>query len=173
MQDTKIFRYLESCLLMAATVITTGMSGGAGAPDPGLPGPYAVGHTTFLLFDTSRLSDNFPTGRPIPVYVWYPVDPADVGPGTPDAVYPLDPYNHSWPPVTSSDWEVWGVDHAYQEPAPSSDGPFPLLLHSHGWGGGQIPVVSMHGPRLASHGFVVAGVTHMADTGFMNFMDPQ
>ena len=37
--------------------------------------------------------------------------------------------------TTSSEWEAQGIDWAYQAPAPSAQGPFPLVMFSPGWGG--------------------------------------
>jgi len=130
----------------------------------GQHGPYEVGFTFFLLVDESRDSDSGFGGRPIPVYLWYPVDPADINMGTPEASYPLDPYYGSFflPTVGSSSFELYGLDRAYQGPTPSSDAPFPLVMFSPGWGATSLFHVSI-GTRLASHGFVVAIVTHFGD----------
>jgi hypothetical protein len=131
--------------------------------DPGQTGPYEIGFTSFVLTDPSRPGDNGTWGhRPIPVYVWYPVDPATVGSSTPEAVYPLDPIYGLAPDSTSSDWEKYGMDRAYQAPVPSSRGPFPLLMFSPGWGAEAWHHTSV-GTRLASHGFVVAVVYHFGD----------
>jgi predicted dienelactone hydrolase len=59
------------------------------------------------------------------------------------------------PPFSSTDFEAYGVDPAYQGAAASQDGPFPLVILSPG--GGAHPLFNVHiGARLASHGFVVA-----------------
>jgi len=131
--------------------------------DPGQKGPYEIGFSSFVLTDPSRPGDGSTwTHRPIPVYLWYPVDPASVGASTPQAIYPLDPVYGMVPDSTSSDWEPYGRDHAYQEPVPSSRAPFPLLLFSPGWGAPAWMHMSI-GTRLASHGFVVAVVYHYGD----------
>ena len=130
--------------------------------DPGQPGPYEVGFTQLLLVDDSRDTDSGFGGRPIPVYLWYPVEPADIDGGTPEAAYPLDPYYGLLPAVGSSSFEIYGLDRAYHEPTPSSDGPFPLVMFSPGWGAHSLFHVSI-GTRLASHGFAVAIVTHYGD----------
>ncbi len=129
-------------------------------PGSGQKGPYEVGHTNFLICDAER--PPAPGGRPIAVYVWYPVDPQDVDSSTPEAIYPEDPFFNWIPPDTSSDWESYGLDGAYQEPAPSSDSPFPLVMVSPGWGGPAMNFIYL-GTRLASHGFVVAILTHYGD----------
>ena len=131
--------------------------------DPGQPGPYAVGFTSYVLTDTNRSGGvDFPAGRPIPVSVWYPVDPSTITPSTPSAVYPLDPLYGLVEDAHSSDFEVYGIDPAYQEPPASGARPFPLVIFSPGWGA---PVFAHNsiGTRLASHGFVVAVMFHYGD----------
>lgn len=130
--------------------------------DAGMRGPYDTGFTFFLLVDGSRDTGTLFGGRPIPAYVWYPVDPADVDEGTPRASYPLDPYYGILPSVSSLTLEAQGFDPAFQQPAPSANGPFPLVLFSPGWGALSMFHVSL-ATRLASHGFVVAVVTHFGD----------
>ena len=133
--------------------------------DPGQRGPYEIGFTFFLLVDDTRDTDSGFGGRPIPVYVWYPVDPADIDGGSSEAAYPLDPYYGFLPLVGSSSFEFYGLDRAYHEPTPSSDAPFPLVMFSSGWGVPSWGHVSV-GTRLASHGFAVAIVTHYGDGNF-------
>lgn len=126
-------------------------------------GPYAIGFTSFVLTDNSRSApEGWLGGRPIPVYVWYPVDSETVNSQTPSAQYPLDMLNMPNLMASSLEWEALGYDRAYQEPIPSSKGPFPVLLVSHGW---SPPATLMTGvaTRLASHGFVVAVPYHTGD----------
>jgi hypothetical protein len=84
---------------------------------PGSGGPYAVGFTTFMVYDDTR------GDRPIPVYVWYPVDPAGVNESSPQAMYPLGPFVPGAPVAASSAFEAYGFEGAYQEPVPA-EGPF-------------------------------------------------
>ena len=89
-------------------------------PDPGALGPYAIGHTSFVVVDTNAdpSSPQVRGTRPIGVNVWYPVDPSDVIGKTPDGLYPFDPIYpvrpQPLPPLPqlpanwiaiSSDWE--------------------------------------------------------------------
>jgi len=133
--------------------------------DPGQRGPYEVGFTYFLLVDDSRDTTSGFGGRPIPVYMWYPVNPVDIDGGTNEAAYPLDPYYGFFQPVGSSSFENYGLDPAYHEPESSSDTPFPLVMFSPGWGAMSLFHMSI-GTRLASHGFAVAIVTHYGDGVF-------
>ncbi len=132
-------------------------------PDPGQKGPYEVGFTSFTLIDPTRNTTNRFGGQPIPVDLWYPVDAEDVNTNTPEAIYPLDPLSdYNWPSILSSDWEIYGIDRAYQEATPSSDKPFPLVLLSAGWGFPNWMYIYF-GVRLASHGFVVAMPYHYGE----------
>ncbi len=133
--------------------------------DPGQAGPYAVGHTYFMLHDPSRTCDL--GSRPIPVEVFYPVDPDTITAGTPEAIYPLDPIGGFWPDTVSSDWEPYGNDPAYENPPPSAKKPFPLVVFSPGWGCSIWFHYFLAG-RLATHGFVVAVMYHYGDWAYPN-----
>ncbi len=146
---------------------------GPGAYDPNQVGPYAVGHTSFVIEDASRTAifNTFPgpvpvaIPRPIPIHVFYPVDPATISETSPEAMYPLDMIYRPTDPrfmTTSSEWEAQGIDRAYQAPTPSANGPFPLVVFSPGWGGAAWSAWYV-GTRLASHGFVVAILYHYGD----------
>ncbi|MEJ2109743.1 MAG: dienelactone hydrolase family protein [Acidobacteriota bacterium] len=130
----------------------------------------AVGHALYVFNDPSRPTTDslfgFPLEipRPVPAYIFYPVDPDTITDTTPEAVYPLDPM-HNFIPILqtySSEWEEQEIDPAFQEAPPSNDGPFPLVIVSHGWGGHAWSMLYL-GTRLASHGFVVALVYHYGD----------
>jgi hypothetical protein len=103
--------------------------------------------------------------------VWYPADPAGIDETTPEAVYPLDPFFGALPDATSSDFEQYGLDGAYQEPTPASNGAFPLVMFSPGWGGAAYYNMDV-GTSLAKHGFVVAAVTHYGDNSSFNRAEP-
>jgi hypothetical protein len=122
-----------------------------------------VGFTSYTVTDLSRPGDGgqYPN-RPIPVHVWYPADPQAIGPGAQEAIYPLDPLYGQVADSYSSDWEKYGIDPAFQGPAPSASRPFPLLVFSPGWGAPAFAHTSI-GARLASHGFVVAVPYHFGD----------
>lgn len=120
-------------------------------------GPYEVGFTTFTLHDPSR------SDRPIPVYVWYPADPTGIDASSPEAMYPLDPFHPGeFPEAPSSAFEAYGLDRAYQEPAPAA-GPFPLVMFTPGWGGTAYTDGHYVGTGLAREGFVVAAVSNWGD----------
>ena len=161
-----LFCVLASVLIIPSTLVAKNGK----LPDAGLPGPYAVGHTSFVLTDPSRQAvDTFfgsplTIPRPIPVHIFYPVDPASINASTQEAVYPLDLIHLNFGPFLtySSEWEQQGIDPAYQEPVPSANGPFPVVVFSQGWGGPAWMALYV-GTRLASHGFVVALLYHYGD----------
>jgi predicted dienelactone hydrolase len=115
-------------------------------PDPSLsppdePGPYAVGRTTLQLDDTSR-------SRPLVADVWYPAEAGATG----------DPSVYQFIPGIE-----FASENALAEVTVSTDGPFPLVVYSHGSGGLRY-VASFFTELLASHGFVVASVDHVGNT---------
>ena len=119
----------------AGTEVTTAVGGAPPAIqsiDPGAlgqKGPFEIGFTSFVLTDPARPGDGAGfANRPIPVHLWYPVDPGTITASTPEAVYPLDPLYETSLVATSTDWEAYGMDRAYQQPAPSSAAPFPLVM---------------------------------------------
>lgn len=128
-------------------------------------GPYEVGFTVFLTYDETR------GHRPVPVYVWYPADPEGIDETTPEAQYPLDPFQAGAPIAPSSAFEAYGLEPAYHEPRPA-EGPFPLVLHAPGWGGTAYTDGIFVGTGLAKHGFVVAATTHWGDQSTLNPAEP-
>lgn len=163
MKGVRVVLVLATCFALASVVPATGAAKGQQAPDTSQAGPFAVGHTSIMFSDPSRPCDRGP--RPIPVEVFYPVDPSAVSTASPEAIYPLDPINGVWPLTYSSDWESYGHDRAYENPMPSSQKPFPLILFSPGWGG-PIWGHNFLAGRVASHGFVVAVMYHYGDAFF-------
>jgi predicted dienelactone hydrolase len=152
----------------------------ANLPDPGELGRYAVGFTQFQVVDTTRNTTSQFGGRPIPAYVFYPVDAATVsGRDHGDAVIDYDPIYHCYgttPPQRypncstakvshSPDWEAFGLPPIFQDVPSSNDKPFPLVVFSPGWGG-AITLYTAILTRLASHGIAVAITYHFLDGRF-------
>jgi len=108
---------------------------------PDEPGPYQVGRRVVQLEDTSR-------GRPLTADVWYPAD--DVT-GAAPAIYQFIPGIELPSPSAFADAPL------------SAEGPFPLVVYSHGSGGLRY-VAAWFTELLASHGFVVVAVDHTGNT---------
>lgn len=153
---------LALCLLFTLALVTAACSGEEAPPaatfappsdaepaDFSGRGPYAVGQVDLQL-DADH-----------PVAVFYPVDPDAV---TPDA----EPYSYSGAEILdptiaallpgSLSGEVAPADTWVGLPA-STDGPFPTVLHSHGFSG-NLRFGNQHNAAVASWGFVVAAVDH-------------
>ncbi len=126
------------------------------------PGPFAVGVTSISLGD--RTSE-----------VWYPVDPGKVAGLDKDRYTSLEPLPENIRELLADiDTEI--VTDAYRNvPAASDQGPFPVVLYSHG-AGGYRKVSAFHTVHLASWGFVVASTDHLergilAANGFLDLPD--
>jgi len=132
-------------------------------------GPYKVGFVVNTYYDSTR-SDFAGGPRPIVTFIWYPAAPDNNGNPMLPAVYPtinLVP-SIALPDATSTLYEAYGIDPAYQEVAASQDGPFPLVIVSPGQGASSSLLIQI-GARLASHGFVVAIPTNFGEEKTMEF----
>lgn len=112
-------------------------------------GPYAVGQVDLQL------------GSGPVVAVFYPVDPdavpADAQPYAYSGDDVLDPAISALLPEALSG-EVAPADTWVEVPA-ADDGPYPLVLHSHGFSG-NARFANQHNAAVASWGYVVAAVDH-------------
>lgn len=112
-------------------------------------GPYPVGITTLALSDMSRRNVAGTGPRPVTVEVYYP--------STSEAVAgrPKDIATVLGIPVVETP--------AYRDVALAADGPYPLLLFSHGNNGLRIQSF-FFAAHLASHGYVVVSPDHHGNT---------
>jgi len=135
--------------------------------DPEKRGPYAVGVTTLTLEDKSRKQPNSSKHRPMVIEIWYPatddtdkkaVDAYDMGKDAPpDVLKILKEKKVTLPKLTQV---------AARDAKPlRKEGPYPLILFSHGSGGIRFQS-TFYCPHLASHGFVVISVDHDGNTLF-------
>lgn len=104
-------------------------------------GPYAPGVTTISLGDRQ-------------MELWYPADPAATAGVAHDAYYVRD-FVAGWvddlvPPEVNPPY----VTDAFRDVPASADGPFPLVLFSHGFAGFRLTSTALT-THLASWGFVV------------------
>jgi hypothetical protein len=127
---------MKQIVIVAVAVILplSTSSRAARPPDPGDLGPYAIGHTSFVVVDTHTdpSSPQVRGTRPIGVNVWYPVDPSDVFGKAHDGLYPYDPiYPVRQPPPTSPNWIAISSDWEFpcdDLPAPPAGSPDPRSL---------------------------------------------
>lgn len=108
---------------------------------PDEPGPFGVGRSTLQLDDTDRQ-------RPLVADVWYPTEPDATG----------EPSVYQFIPGIE-----FASDTALADVPVSAEGPFPLVVYSHGSGGLRY-IATFFTELLASHGFVVAAVDHVGNT---------
>lgn len=129
------------------TLLVTSRIRQSGWPDFSGPGPFSVGVTTL------RPGDG-PTTE-----IWYPVDGASAK-GLQSEVFD---HLSVWPNEISSQIpsELFPVldTGAFRDAQPSGQGPFPLVVFSHGFGGYR-QMSSFYTTHLASWGFVVAAPDH-------------
>jgi hypothetical protein len=104
-------------------------------------GPYEVGVTTVQLSD--RLME-----------VWYPVDPADIGTGPRDEYFIRDYVSDAFDALIPPDVNPPYLTDATRDVPASPDGPFPLVLFSHGFASYRVQSTFLT-THLASWGFVV------------------
>jgi predicted dienelactone hydrolase len=119
-------------------------------PAPGDAGPgtpsYAVGRRTIQV-------ESEP-GRTLTADVWYPADDATAA-GLPKSTY-------QFPGLAYTSTE------AYDSPPISINGPFPLVVYSHGSGGLRY-ISAFITEALAARGFVVVSVDHTGNTALDAF----
>ncbi len=133
------------------------------SPPADQTGPYKVGFVANTYYDSTR-GDYAGGPRPIQTFIWYPAAAENNGNPMQPAVYPVINLVGSTPlpDASSTLFEAYGLDPAYQEVAASQDGPFPLVVLSPGQGASATLFIHI-GARLASHGFVVAIPTNFDD----------
>ncbi len=132
-----------------------GSAGGDGTPgevsaepqDFSGRGPYAVGEVDLQLDADHQVA------------VFYPVDevPADAEPYSYSGDSIFGPSIANLLPGALSDEIV--IPDTYVDAPPSAEGPFPVVLHSHGFSG-NLRFGNQHNATVASWGYVVAAVDH-------------
>lgn len=105
-------------------------------------GPYDVGVTTITI--------DADTDRPLTLDVWFPIDDAGDAPLHQYTFLP-EIYYESPTAVTADAGQI------------SADGPFPLVVYSHGSGGLRY-IAADYTEAIASYGYVVAAPDHTGNT---------
>lgn len=153
--------------------VTIRASGPTKVLDPSKPGPYQVGVTTIHLVDESRKDPKTGKPRPIVIEVWYPA--VDAAKNTPKDVYNI---RRDAPPAVQKKIDSLNLpvpvlkQDAHRDAEPlRTEGPYPVILYSHGSGGIRFQSV-FQTPHLASHGYVVISPDHHGNTLYDLFLDP-
>ncbi len=125
----------------------------AHSTSPVAPGDVGPGPATYSV---GRRSVNVTVapGRVLDADIWYPAAAADVT-GVEKSVY-------EFPGIT------YPSTVAFASPPVSSDGPFPLVVYSHGSGGLRY-ISAFLTEALAARGFVVISVDHTGNTAIDEF----
>jgi predicted dienelactone hydrolase len=113
-------------------------------------GEYDVGVTTITITDEAR-------DRPLTVDVWFPLAEGTTG----------DPHRYTF--VTGDYYQSPDAITA-EASSISPDGPFPLVVYSHG-SGGQRYVASNYTETIASHGYLVVAPDHTGNTAVERIAD--
>ncbi|MFH1532837.1 MAG: hypothetical protein ABIK09_19105 [Pseudomonadota bacterium] len=131
------------------------------APDPAAWGPFPVGVTTM----TVDVLDHAGEPRSLRVEIWYPTtEEFRDGPFEEINIYEDAPEEHK-PFIEIAKTEVPPIETRAVRDAPvrRGDGPYPIVLFSHGAYGVRYQSVFFTIP-LASHGYVVASMDHPGNT---------
>lgn len=140
-------------------------------------GRYSVGVKTYHWVDTSRketlANDPIHPNRELMVNVWYPAkNKSPEKPTTPYAPYIVDFCKKNQKIV----WLLAGLSrpiYSYAQPKAllAQDEPrYPVIIFSHGFGVTRDGNTA-HCEELASHGYVVVGISHTYDASIVQFPD--
>jgi len=140
--------------------------------DPGSPGPYKVGVTTFTLVDHSRGTLLGKMPRTLLTEVWYPITMPDGKINTLGDMIGELPY---WTPdilevFYGENWEEFLAieTSAFRDAEPFiPEHPFPVIFFSHGLTALRFQNFTLC-EHLAGHGFLVVAPDHFDNTVFSN-----
>ncbi len=132
------------------------------APELAAPGEYAIGVRTLHLVNPDGLdvvnnAEGEPLqtyDRPVTVEVWYPAAVAEGATPT--------PYNNVLMRDGKTRATLYGAAVRAADPL-SADGPFPLIIISHGYPGNRY-LMSHFGENLATKGYVTVALDHKDST---------
>lgn len=139
-------------------------------------GKYVVGCKDYYWVDTSRketlANDPIHPNRELMVKVWYPAQGSlSKKPTAPYAPYLIDYYktNNKLLWLTALSRPIYCYAN-FNASIINNKSSFPIVLFSHGWGGTR-ESNSVHCEELASHGYIVVGISHTYHCGVVKFPD--
>ena len=145
-------------------------------------GPFDIGVKSYHLIDKSRpenFTENDPDDyREMMIQLWYPRSTTNISHEAIPAPY-MDPITFQWLKARSPIPLITIPDHAYQyvhphgsiePPIDTTDGPFPIIIFSHGYDGVYQIYTSLI-EDLVSHGYIVASINHPYIAGVTVFPD--
>ncbi len=170
---------LSIIFLLACIVMTPYAQEQDNVKLPDLTGPYAVGTVSHHLIDESRVEaftpDDQDDNRELMVQFWYPADAPDgalPGLAWPDDAWIGEARGWSYYANVPDDfWEGWGTSTANaisNAPLTDAGSRFPTLIFTHG-GTGSSTLNLYLIEDLASHGYVVVGITHPFNSAAVRF----
>jgi len=140
--------------------------------DPGNPGPYLVGNTSYILEDFGRRHGCGQGNRRLVTEVWYPAcDDADQWPENYFSDFFLDKFDEAVEALIEAGYveEEEFVDFptgSYRDAPPHPDAaPMPILVFSHGFSSNRFQNYTMSN-YLASHGYAVVSADHTCNAMF-------
>lgn len=140
-------------------------------------GKYAVGIKTYHWVDVSRREilndDPANPNRELMVNMWYPAQGAlPEKPTTPYAPYLVEYFKKNNKILWLMALSCPTYSYANPEAIVLPNGlPFPVVIFSHGGGGGTRDSNTAHCEELASHGYVVIGISHTYQSAVVKFPD--
>ena len=140
--------------------------------DPGKTGPYTVGVTTWRLTDPSRKDPATGKDMPMVVEIWYPAVDSAKGSKTDGYDVKTDAPANVQAELKRLGGEIPVLNQdAHRDAEPlREEGPYPLILFSHGSGGIRYQSV-FQTVHLASHGYVVVSLDHHGNTMYDLIME--
>lgn len=143
---------------------------------PQLKGSYAVGTTTRYLLDTHRKEPHNPqTQRELMVYIWYPAKTNKNS----LVAYGQDGVEETKASLRRKGYLEQDLDilnKVYSHAVPEAEvlvknGPYPVVLFSHGYLGCEPQMYTAFCEELASHGYIAVSIAHTYYASEVKFPD--
>lgn len=157
-KSTYMVRVISIVLALSSIVTIPGVSQ-VKLPKP--TGTYKVGTIVDLVVDETRKEkavDNN-TQRTLPIQIWYPCNEKDLPEKTAPYFKDIKKYVGLWGEERVKRLGSFKTNSFYDSNVAVEDGPYPVILFSHGWKSTRFLYTSIL-EELASHGYIVVGIDH-------------